>query len=113
MPARTQNIVIEQGATFSVDLPMGTARDGLTTRAYLYDRFGGALIATFSTTTCANGITTMSLTAAQTGDITAPAWTTDDDTEVKLGMWMLETVDGAAIERCWQGPAYLALSVAP
>ncbi len=113
MPARTDIIVIEQGATFSKALAMGTARNGLACRAYLYDRIGGQSLAAITASDVANGITTISLTAAQTSVILAPIWTDPHESEIAVGVWMLETVDGETIERCWEGRAFLALRVTP
>ncbi len=108
MPATELNITIEQGANYSLAVSAGVAHDGKSCRASIYDRFGGRLLATFACSTVNTaGITTITLTAAQTEAILAPANVRDTDREIPIGVWDLEAISGSNVARAVIGIARL------
>ena len=107
--ATTLNLLIDQGATFSQDVSVGTSRNGLFPRAVIRDSFGGSLIATLACTVVAAGSTTLSLTAAQTAAIVRPRWGSANERESFLGVWELEIPNGATVSRTHQGEVRLSL----
>lgn len=93
---------IDAGASFSVELDVGTDYNGRTVRASWRAFFGGPALATFTTTPVALGVTTLTLTATQT-DIPAPPWALPTEREIRYGVWDAELVDGSAVHRSHQG----------
>lgn len=108
MPATELHLTIEQGATFSQTLTVGTTFNGLTPRAQLRDGFTGALLATFACTTVSSGQTTISLTATETAALPVPAWV-GHQRRFCLGIYDVEVPGAAsAVTRTHEGNAYLS-----
>lgn len=108
MPASALNLTIEQGATFSQVVNLGTTYTGLTPTAMVRQSFGGNLLATFTCTAVdASGNTTISLSATITAALQvnglSPA-----DREVLLGVWDLETSNAGTVVRHRQGKVILS-----
>ena len=93
MPATKQNIIIEQGATFSLPLTVGTNYNTWTGRGKIVDAFGGNVLAEFAVATVAAGATTVSLTSAQTAALAPAIEPRDIDREVELGFYDIELVN--------------------
>lgn len=102
---RCLNIIIRQGATFATTLRLGSAYDGLVPRATIRDRFGGAEIATLTCSTVASGLSTLSLSAAQTAAL--PAGPSSDRQSV-LGVFDVETESSGVVIRHAEGIALMS-----
>lgn len=109
--ATNLNLTIEQGATFSVDVNVGTTYNGRTPTAKIRNRFGGTLLATPSCTAVSAGVTTVSLTAAQTAALTAPASARDDERDVVIGYWEMIDTNAGVVTRQRQGTVTLSRQV--
>ena len=107
--ASTLNLLIDQGATFTQAVSVGTSFNGLTPRAVIRDSFGGSLIATLACSVVSAGSTTLSLAAVQTIAIARPASASARERESLLGVWELEIPNGATVTRTHQGEARLSL----
>ncbi len=111
MPATTLDLTIEQGATFSQVIALGAATwDGQTVTAKIRSAFGGNVLATL-TGVIASGNLTLSLTAAETAALVAPAFARADEREVLLGYYDAESASGGVVTRHRQGKVTLSREV--
>lgn len=113
MTATKQDITIEQGATYSDTLAVGTAYNTYTARGKIRDAFGGNVLADFTGGTVTAGSVSISLTAAQTAALTATDVQSDQDREVPLGFYDIELVSGdlVTVVRVRQGKVILSREV--
>ena len=100
------DITIEQGATFTKTVEVGSAYDGYTARAKVRRDFGGSVIVELTATTVASGETTLSLTATETADIARPANAAFRERVAEMGVFDLELVSGATVVRAVEGKAF-------
>ena len=108
MAAQSLNLTLEQGATFSQVVNVGATFAGLTPRGTLRRSFGGEKLADLAcSAVSAGGDTTISLTAAQTKDLTALD-ALPSEREVLIGVWDLETDNAGAVARHRQGKVILS-----
>jgi hypothetical protein len=113
MAATALNLTIEQGATFSQVVNLGTTYTGLTPTAMLRRSFGsgsggGDLIASFSCTAVdGSGNTTVSLTATVTAALQAIG-ALPSEREAVLGVWDMETINAGVVVRHRQGKVILS-----
>jgi hypothetical protein len=109
--ATTLNLTIEQGANLSQVITVGTTYNGRTPSAKIRDRFGGTLLTSPSCTAVSAGDTTISLTAAQTAALSAPAYARDDERNVVIGYWELTDTNAGVVTRLRQGTVTLSRQV--
>lgn len=108
----TSNVLIEQGATFTLAVALASGYDGLTPRATIRDAFGGTALATLTCTVVSGNSTTLSLTAAETAALIAGDDARPGERDAILGHWDLETesLDGVVV-RHRQGTVVLSREV--
>jgi hypothetical protein len=113
MTASALNLTIEQGATFTQAIALGASTwNGQSATALLYDRFGGNLLATLTCSAIAADSVTISLTAAETGELDAPAYIRNTERKFVFGYWELTATTGPTITRLREGVVYLSRQVA-
>jgi hypothetical protein len=111
MAATTLDLTIEQGATFSQPITLGAATwDGQATTAQLRTTYDGGKLIDF-TAAIAAGILTLSLTAAQTAALSAPAYARADEQLIQIGYYDVESISGAVVTRHRQGRVYLSRGI--
>lgn len=112
MSATALNLTIEQGATYSLSIDLGAATwNGQTAAAVIRDRFGGTLLKALTCSAIAANAVTISLTAAESALLSAPAYARDDEAAVIIGHWELIATQGAAVTRLRQGTVTLSRQV--
>lgn len=113
MSATALNLTIEQGATLSLAIALGAATwDGQAATAVIRSRFGGTLVKALTCSAIAASAVTISLTAAETALLTAPASARNDERDVVLGYWeLLATTGGTVVTRLRQGTVTLSRQV--
>jgi hypothetical protein len=105
--ATNLNLTIEQGATFSQTIAVGSGYNGHTARGTLRRSFGGDILAELTCSAISAGNVTVSLTAAQTRDLTAIG-ALPSEREVVIGAWDLEADNAGAVARLRQGKVILS-----
>ncbi len=108
MSAGTLNLTIEQGANLSQAVTVDTAFNGRTPTGAIYDRFGGRLLVALTATAVSGGSTTLSLTAAQTAALRAPAYIRDNERSCVIGYYELIDTNAGVVTRIKQGTVTLS-----
>jgi hypothetical protein len=108
MSATRLDITVEQGATYSLAVTVGTTYNGLTPRGSIRSAFGGNKLADFTCSVVSAGITTITLSATITAAMVSPS-IYDDLREVIIGSWDLETDSSGTVVRHRQGRVTLSL----
>lgn len=116
--AATIDIVVQQGATYYAEYELEDAGSpidltGCTATAKIKDVFGGTTLETFTCAipTPANGIVTLTLTAAETAAMTGTFANTSARTAI-IGVWDFEIIDGSSqVARPAQGTVTLSREV--
>ena len=101
MPAQPLDLLIEQGATFSVAIPIGSAYDGHTAVATVRSDYStsSTLVSTLTCSAVSGGSVTVSLTATQTAAMAVPVYARPDTQDVIVGWWSLETSNAGVVTR--------------
>lgn len=108
MPATALNLTIEQGATFSQVINIGTTYTGLTPTGQIRRSFQGDLLTALTFTAVdGSGNTTVSLTATATASL-QPIDALPSERDALIGIWDMETSNAGTVVRHRQGKVILS-----
>jgi hypothetical protein len=104
----TQNITIQQGAAFEIEVDVEAGHAGDTVTAKIREAFAGTLLGTL-TGVIAGEVLTLTMDADDTADLEAPDGTAADLRTVVIGVFDAESIDGDAnVTRHVEGRVFLS-----